>query len=194
LLEIEQQRRFSWLQNITSTVANVDGQATFSLPAGLRSIDSISPIRDDGTMDDALTVLSLGRIRMLASQLPPGTFPSNYALSNGTIYLDQPALAGQSFEIIGTASTPDDIPTAIAAAGMSPTIQRFVGLIVAGTCADIALTYLHDEAKSARYRVVFERRLERLADREDEERGDDYGGSIVPDTAYRDMAGGYCGR
>jgi hypothetical protein len=36
--------------------------------------------------------------------------------------------------------------------------------------------------------------VQRLIDEEDAARGDDYGGSVQPDTSYRDAAFGFGGR
>ena len=189
LLEIEQARRFLWLENIRQTVALVVAAASFDVPPDFRSISSVAQIRTDGTMDDALSLLSIARVRILASQRPAAVWPSNYALSGGKVYLDGAVPVGTQFEVVGIFCTPDDIPTAIAAGSTNVTLQLHQGIVIAGACAEVALTYLKNEAEAGRQRAAFERRIERLGDREDEARSDNYGGTIVPDTAYQDMAG-----
>lgn len=189
LQEIEQARRFLWLENIAQTVAAATDTAVIPAPPALRSISSIAQIRDDGSMDDALSVLSLARVRIMASETPSNSYPSNYALSGGSIYLDGEVPTGTMFEVIGIAGTPDDLPTAVAAGPANPTLQLYQSLVIAGACRDVALTYLKNDAEAVRQGAAFDRRLERLTDREDEQRGDNYGGCIVPDTGYQDMAG-----
>ena len=188
LLEVEQARRFVWLENVRQTVALVTAAAEFDV-TDFRSLASVSPVGSDGSLDDALSLLSLGRVRILASDGPATGRPSNYAFTGAKVYLDVTAAAGSKFELIGFACTPDDLATAVAGGSTNVTLQLHQGIVIAGACAEVAGTFLKNEAEEQRQRRAFERRLERLCDREDEARSDNYGGNVVPDTAYQDMAG-----
>jgi hypothetical protein len=189
LLDVEKERRFLWLEDIQQTVTLVADSNEVALPAAYRSLSSVQPIETNGQMLDALSVTSIGRIRVLASSTAALGFPTGYALSEGKIYLDSKLRAGQKLELIGTVETPDDITAAIAGALTNVTLQKHQAIVIAGACAYVAGTYLKNEAEEARQRRAFDRGMERLNEREDDQRGDSYGGLAVPDTHYMDMAG-----
>lgn len=192
ILELEQDRRWLWLENIRRTVALTEAAAQFPLPADLRSIASIAQVRADGEMLDAMTPLPVARVRIMASSEPSNSWPSNYALSGGIVYLDGIVPAGTRFELVATAGTNLVLEDAVAGAIAGPVplaLQLHQAAIVARACAEVAATYLKNEAEEARQMRSYERALERIGNKDDEAREDNYGPGIIPDTYYRDISG-----
>lgn len=191
LLELEQARRWLWLENIRRTVALPIDAATFAAPADFRSIVSIAQVRADGKMLDAMTPLPIARVRILASMDPSTAWPTNYAFDGGAIFLSGTVPAGTQFEIIGIVSTPEDQDAAVET-GLQDgnlTLGLHQAAVIAAAAAHVAGTFLKNEAEEMRQRRAYERILERLNDREDEARADNYGPGIIPDTYYRDISG-----
>lgn len=188
LLELEQERRFLFLENIRRTVALTEAAAVFDAPVDFRSIASIAQVQPDGKRLDALTSLPLPRVLILASSEPANAWPSNYAFNGGRIYLDGTVPAGTQFELVGIVSTPEDLDVAVAAVA-NLTLGLHQTTVIAGACAHVAATYLKNEAEEIRQRRVFDRGVERICDRDDEARADNYGPGIIPDTYYRDISG-----
>lgn len=190
LLEVEQARRFLWLENISRTVALVAASATFLLPVDYRSIASVSLVRTDGKIDAPLERINVAQAKMSAAAVLSAGLPTAYGLNGTTVYLDAKADVGQLFELVGITRTPDDLDAAVAGYATNVTLQLHQALVIAGACAEVAATYLRNDRVFALQRATFQRRLDRLIDAEDEARSDTTGGRVQPDTAYQEMAGG----
>lgn len=189
ILELEQARRFLWLENVSRPVTLTAPAATIPSPSDLRSIASISYVRPDGKLQDPLERVTLERARISAAWVFSVGLPTAYAWDGSTISLDAKADTGSTLDIIGIFSTPEDVDAAVAIGDANVTLSLHQAAVIAGACAEIAQTYLKNDQEFLRQRAAFERRLERICDREDEARGDNRGISVVPDTAYQDMAG-----
>lgn len=189
LLEIEGARRFSWLEDCRRTVALVAATSSFAFPTDLRSLGSLSLVRQDGKVEPPLERVTVERAKYSAAQTLSTGLPTAYALADGTIWLDAKADIGQAFDIVGFFATPDDLDAAIAAGAANVTLQTQQVAVFHGACEQVAI-WMKNDAEAARRRAAFDRRLETICDRDDELREDTFGGGVQPDTAYQEMAGG----
>jgi hypothetical protein len=188
LLDIEAERRWLWLEDIASTIPIAERANKIVSPSSYRAFTSVSVVSPEGVVDDPLAIMPVALIRVLQSQGTIG-WPQGYANSGGWIYLDSSLDVGFSIEIIGTLKTPDVIEDAISAAETNVTLQSQQTAVIAGAAAHVSLSYRKDEAEAARQTAVRNRIVERLKDADDDARSDLFGGCVLPDTYYRDLAG-----
>ena len=188
LLDLEAEERWLWLENITGGLSFTTAADSIAIPATVQSISALA--YRQGNAVEPLTVSPLRTVRSMS----PGSngLPSFYALGDGIIYFDTICPSGLQLEMIFSASTPEYVSDAIAAD--NPTLARHQQAVLACTCARIALGFLKDSEGAARFQAVYERDLERLRNRENQQRADESGGCVQPDDTYAVAAFGYGGR
>lgn len=190
ILELESARRWLWLENISRTVELTEDKDRIQVPSDLSTIQSLTYIDISGRLDSPLSLLPVPRIRTLADATTAGA-PSAYALSGNEVFFDTLAPEGSKFELVYTARTTEDLAAAVSDGDDNVTLQAYQHIVLKGACAEVAQSYLRNDAEFARQRAAFERGRERLETVDDEARGDLYGGLIVPDDGYDVMARGY---
>lgn len=188
LLELEAERRWLWLEGISTSNTFADPASEFVAPDDCRSVTSLQLLRLGGNAIDTLAALPLGRIRFLQqNSILTGGTPCAYALSDGVLYFDSEIPAGYRLEMVYTARTPPDLDVAVAAAS-NVTLNLHQSTVIGLACSYASIFLKNDEGER-RFRRAYEARLNRLIEVEDEARGDIYGGSIVPDSDYQALAG-----
>lgn len=190
LLAIENERAWLWLENITTIIPVTLPTKIVDLPADCSAIASLSYQRQGLTSFELLDRVNLTAVRFEASHSSIGGWPSMYAFSQGKAYLDREALADSSFELIYTGRTPENMDAAMVAPDTNRTLQKERAAVIAGAAAHIAITYLRNTAEHGRQRTAYEAMIERMHDTENNARSDNFGPSIMPDTAYQDAANG----
>ncbi|HEV2078703.1 MAG TPA: hypothetical protein VGR19_02235 [Allosphingosinicella sp.] len=188
ILEIEGERRFRWLQDLTTPLTALVEADNIPAPADTSSVGTLAYLNGTSSYD-VLDAVSLARIREEARGAGVGR-PSLYCFHDGKFYFDTRVAIGSQFELIYASRTSRDLVVAVAAGDTNATLQREQATVIKGACAEVALSYLKNEVEAARQRRSFESKLELLSNEEDEARTDDYGGGIQPDTCYRDAAFG----
>lgn len=186
ILEIESDRRWLWLETILSTITIEAAASTFDLLPTVGAVHSLAVLYGANNAPDRLIRAQLQDVRFEA----PGSagVPTAYAISDRAVFLDTVAPAGTKFEMIFDAQTPPRLEDAVD----SPSITMILHQqpVLAAAKAFVALEYLHDEEKAARARKAFDFHMDRLRDRDDQQRTDLGGGSIVPDDALSIAAHG----
>lgn len=194
LLDLESKRDWLWLQNINSTLAMPSDDQKLAEPTDLRTVQSLAFLDTGlGTTYDVLELSPIATVRAAARGTSNG-LPQQYCRASGYFYLDSQVATGKKFELIYESRTPSDLDAAIAA-GSNTTLSLHQQAVIAKACAVLSLTFLKNEAEAARQQTAYDDMVNRLIDEEDAARGDDYGGSVQPDTSYRDAAfgNGGCG-
>lgn len=190
LRELEAERRWLWLENISSTLSATVAGSILDVPAHFGAVSSLAYL--SGTTGyDILLPYALAFVRESARGTTT-SYPSGYALHNDKLYLDTNVKVGDDFEIVFTSQTSPDIAATIADPPATLNLEQ--DAIIAAAAASVALSYLKNEADASRQDTKYQRRLSMLIDIEDRARGDEHGGCVVPDSAYRDSAFGYGGR
>jgi hypothetical protein len=189
LRELETQRRWLWLQNLTSTLTVATAGSTVDVPTHFGNVTSIAYL--SGTNGyDILHPYPLAHVRDAATGTATG-YPCAYALHDEKFYFDTQLKVGDEFELVFSSETSTDIAATIATPPVTLDLEQ--DTVIAAACAAIAIGYLRDEASAARFEAKYNRRLEMLMDIEDRKRADEHGGNIIPDTAYHVAANGYGG-
>lgn len=192
LLDLESERRWLWLENITGTIAMPTEADNLALPASVKSITSLAfkGGNTDSTVYDILQELRIAQVRQLARGATVGD-PTFYARSDMQIYFDCPVAEADNFELVFTSTCPRYLDLAITTPPVTLTLQT--SAVVALAAHYIALTYLKNESEAARQRAAYDRILERLFVEEDTARADgQMGGRIQPDDAHFRAAHGEC--
>lgn len=189
ILDIEGDRRWLWLENISTSIPLTVASNQILLPTDLSSLQQLGYRAPGATYMDPLTSIAISAARILAANVA-GTSPTAYALAEGQAFLDATAPVGSTFELIYTARTPLELSVAVAAGDTNLTLQREQTCVIAGACAHIASTFLRNSTEAGRQAAVYERIMDRMRNTEDEARGDYNGGFAMPDTGYHDLAYG----
>lgn len=190
LLELESERRWLWLENVTGTLAMPAEADNLALPSSVKAISSLAfkGGSEDTIVYDILQEFRLAQVRQLARGATVGD-PTYYARSDMQLYFDCPVAEGDAFELIFTSSCPRYLEYAIATPPI--TLTRELSAVAALACHHVALTYLKNESEAARQRAAYERILDRLFVEEDTARADSQmGGRIQPDDAHYRAAHG----
>lgn len=177
ILEIEAERRWLWLETILSTVDLDTAASSFDLLSTIGVIHSLAVLAGAGQAPERLVRAQLQDIRFESANSPG--IPAAYAISDRTVHLDSIAPAGTTFEIIFDAQTPPRLEDAVDSPSVTMILHQQA--VLAGAKADVALEYLHDDEKAERNRKAFDLHLGRMIDRDDQQRAELGGGSIVPD-------------
>lgn len=180
LLELEAERRWLWLENLTGALTMAVDADNVALPASVKSVSSIAYL--SGTVGyDTLKQLPIARVRELSRGSANG-FPTWYAITNQQLYFDCSVAQGGEFELIFSAACPRYIDLAIDTPPITLTLQE--PAIIALAASHVALTYLKNGDEAARQRAAYDRILDRLFNEEDQARSDIYGGGCIqPDDA-----------
>lgn len=179
ILEIEADRRWLWLETILSTIELDAAASSFDLLPTVGAVHSLAVLYGVSDAPDRLIRAQLQDVRF-ESPGSAGT-PTAYALSDRTVHLDTVAPQGTTFEMVFDAQTPPQMEDAVDSPSVTMILHQQA--VIAGAKAYIALEYLQDEAKAMRNRKAFELHLDRMRDRDDQQRVELGGGSIVPDDA-----------
>lgn len=186
LLELESERRWLWLENLTLSAAILADTDTIEAPAHCKSVTSFAIVRSEE--HEILTPLPIAFIKQRAAENSSG-LPSNYAFQGGDIHLDAEAKAGQQFYMVYKAGTPDLLDAAVAA--NNPILELHQQIIIANACSSIALGRLRNTEVGRAQRALYEQGLDRLIYADDEARADGHGPTIIPDNAMHVAAFGY---
>jgi hypothetical protein len=188
LLDLESERRWLWLENLTGALSVPEGADSVGLPPSVKFITSLSYVNGLRSRDP-LIQQPLSFVRQLAMGARAGS-PEYYAIGDGQIYFDVKIPVDAEFELIFTSTCPRYIDQAISAPPITLTLQR--SAIISRAAEHLALSYLKNEEEAARQRVAYERILERLFNEEDQARVDTLaGGCVQPDDGlFRAAHGG----
>jgi len=187
LVELEGERRWLWLENITGGFTMDADSDSIGIPATVQSLSSLS--YRYGSSLERLALAPLATVREF-SQTSPG-LPTMYALTDGVIYFDTICPATLAFEMVFTSQTPEYVDDAIDAP--NATLYRHQSAVIANTCSDVAMTFLKNDAEAARQRASYEKKLTAMFSREDQQRSELGNGGIQPDIDYAVAAFGYGG-
>lgn len=187
LLELEAQRRWLWLENLTGALTMPAALDNIALPASVKYVTAIAYL--SGTTGyDPLDEKPVQFCRQSSRGSAAG-FPTYYARSDKQLYFDCAVPADGQFELIFTSGCPLELVDAKDAPPI--TLTRQMPAIVAWAAHYVALTYLHDDEKARRQLAAYNQILDRLMLEEDTARADaGNGGCVQPDTYYYDMAHG----
>lgn len=192
ILELEAERRWLWLEEITTSAALAAAADELAVPSALSSVQSISWRRDSDTSFDApLTVTTPARVRALRSGNGAQGLPSCYAFSKRKLYFDTLVPIGAIYELVYTFRTPDELSVAVAAGDANATLDAQETAVIALAGHYAGLGYLKNDQEATRKLAVYQRILRRLENIDNEARGDLHGGLIVPDDYYDVAARGY---
>lgn len=188
LLDLESERRWLWLENLTGAL-NVPADAdSVGLPVAVKFITSLSYVHGLRALDP-LVQQPLSFVRQLAQGARAGS-PQYYAISNQQLFFDCKIPEGGEFELVFTSACPRYVEQAIATPPLTLTLQR--SAIISRAAEHLALSYLKNEEEAARQRAAYERILDRLFNEEDQARVDTLGGGTVQpdDVLFRAAHGG----
>lgn len=186
LRKLESERRWLWLQNVPATItATIEG-AEIARPTDCGAVNSLAYLPTPTTYDQ-LSPASLQAVRASSRGTYVG-YPDSYSLGDDRIFLNCKVRVGAQFEILYRARTPLVIATAV----QSPprTLSLYTAPVIALACAEVALTYLKNEAEAARQMAAYRDMLDTMFGEEDDARSDEHGGCIAPDTALHQAAFG----
>lgn len=186
LRKLESERRWLWLQNIPATITATAQGAELPRPADSGVVNAIAYL-SGSTGYDLLTATTLQAVRSASRGTYVGS-PSAYSLAEDRIHLDCRVAVGATFEISYRARTPLRIEAAIQAPPV--TLSLHTAAVVALACAQVALTYLKNEAEAARHQAAYRDMLDTLFSVEDDARADEHGGFIAPDNSLHIAAYG----
>ncbi len=177
LLEIEAERKWLWNENVQA-VLTVDTDANFvDLSPSIGSVTALSYTHQGA--HDPLTPLPLVNVRELAAGTTGGS-PMYYALGEGPVlYFDTLVAGGATFELIFSAQCPELLEDAVDS--FSITMSKHQQAVIALASSYVALSFLKNEQEAARQRSAYERHLDRMMNKEDQQRG---GGFVQPDNDY----------
>lgn len=179
ILEIEAERRWLWLENVLSTIEVGVAAQTLDLLPIVGVIHSLAVFPGVNAGPDRLCRDTLQAVRRDGANSPG--IPSAYALSDRTLHFDTIVPAGTKFEMIFDAGTPERFEDAVGSPSI--TMELHQQAVLANAKHLVALEYLKNEAEAARQRAAYDRHLGRMADRDDMQRSELGGGSIVPDDS-----------
>jgi hypothetical protein len=187
LLEIEAERRWLWLENLTAALVMPLDADNLALPSSVKSISSLAYL--SGTQSyDVLLQRPLHYVRQLSRGSNAGA-PTFYAISDRQIYFDCNVPADDQFELIFTSACPRFVDEAIISPPVTLTMQR--PAVIALAAEHLSLTYLKNNEEAMRQRAAYERIRDRLFNEEDQARVDTLdGGSIIPDDSFHRAAFG----
>lgn len=178
ILEIEAERRWLWAEDLLSTFTVDQATDRVDLLPLMGFINSVAT-RGEGTDYCRLTRAPLQAVRE-SSISSPGK-PSAYAISERSMYFDTIVPAGTVLEIHYDVHTPERLEDAVGSPVITMTLHQQA--VLSNAKAFVCLEFLHDEEKAARNRAAYERHIARLIDRDDAQRVELGGGSIVPDDS-----------
>lgn len=190
LRDIEAERRWLWLENVSASLEMPAQGDNVGLPSSVGAITSLAFIggSTDTTIYDTLQETNLAFVRQQARGDSPGD-PTFYARSDNQLYFDCPVAEGDKFEIVFTSQCPQYIELAIDTPPITLTLQTTA--VVARACWYLALFYLKDEEEAARQATAYDAMLGRMMVEEDTRRADgQMGGRIVPDDEHYRAAHG----
>lgn len=187
LVELEGERRWLWLENISGGFELDADSDSIAVPPTVQSISSLS--YRYGTSLERLALAPLATVREF-SQHSPG-LPTMYALSDGVVFFDTICPATLQFEMIFTSQTPEYVDDAVDAP--NATLYRHQSAVIANACSDIAMTFLKNDGEAGRQRASYDKKLAAMYSREDQQRADLGGAGIQPDIDYAVAAFGYRG-
>ncbi len=176
LQEIESERRWLWNENVQAAlIVEVEANSVALSPA-VGSVTALSYAHLGA--HDPLTPLPLVNVRELASSSRGA--PTYYALGEGPVlHFDTSVPAGTTFELVFSAQCPEQLDDAIDT--FSITMSKHQQAVIALASSYVALSFLKNEQEAARQRSAYERHLDRMMNKEDQQRG---GGFIQPDNDY----------
>lgn len=172
MLELEGEASWVWLENLVVVATTEERAAYIDLPGSVGRVTAIAYRSDD--MLDPLVAAPLATVRAESGTCTGA--PSRYAYSDNRVWFDSIVEPSTEFELIVSASTPEELTDAITAPPF--TLQRQQQAVIANACHYVALTFMKNEQEAARQRGAYDRVLERLHNVEAQRRG----GMVQPDT------------
>lgn len=186
ILEIEAARHWIWLQNV-SGVLTLDADASLlNLPAACGAIHSLSVYWAPNAAPTPLRFAPMTEVQQWNRTFRG--YPTAYARGDGTVTFDSTAPALTQFEIVFQGKCPDLLPDAVESPPITLSLHQQA--VLARAKSLVALEYLHDDDKAARNDRAFNNHLDRMIDRDDQLRGDSYGGEIAPNDELSRAAHG----
>ncbi|AYJ85776.1 hypothetical protein D3Y57_07055 [Sphingomonas paeninsulae] len=183
---MESERRWLWLEKISATITTTAQTNIINAPADMRSTASLAYL--SGTTGyDVLERQSLAQTQNDARG-PYVGYPNAYSLLPGKFYLNAAVAIGAQFELIYKSGTPDDIDACVLSPPAVLSLKQTA--VIAAACQEVANGYLKNDAEAGRQEGRYERQVQTMMDEEDEQRGDETGMGIVPDTELRVAAFG----
>jgi hypothetical protein len=189
ILDIESRRKWLWLENLSGTLELSAASDRLFLPAACGRVQSLSVFQGTNPWSEPLERVNLSKLREMVGST--NGYPTLYALGDEDVaFFDCTVPASTRFEIIFQAECPDLLEDAVESPPV--TLGLHQQAVLAGAKALVALEFLHDDDKANRNSAAFENHIRRMEDKDDQLRGDDRGGSILPNTALQDAAFGRC--
>lgn len=189
ILDIESRRTWLWLESLTGSLELSAASDRLFLPPGCGRVQSLSVFQGSNPWADPLERVTLSRLREVIGSA--NGYPTLYALGDeDVVFFDCTVPTSTRFELIFQAGCPDLLDAAVESPPVTLALHQQA--VLAGAKALVALEFLHDDAKATRNDAAFEKHIGRMEDKDDQLRGDERGGSILPDTALQDAAFGRC--